>query len=221
MNVAFETLKKYYLHQVCSLEVWKETMWNGVPFQQIPEDIVALSEAVYQSQPDAVVEVGVYAGGGLEFYATLLSRNPKGLVVGVELNILDKVRVVTDRHPGRVKIVGGDSASPKTIETVRGLVGDRRTLVVLDSYHEAAHVAKELELYAPLVSPGSYMVVMDGIIKDLVGVLRIPSDAATNNPESAVKEFLTRHLEFQRDHTKNRFGPSLAPGGFLKRIILA
>ena len=219
MNIDFETLKKYYLHQICSHEVWRSIEWNGVPFQQIPEDIVALAEAVNQARPDAVVEVGVYDGGGLEFYSTLLASNPRGLVIGVDLKIRDKAKGVTDRHMDRVKLVCGDSVNAETVKAVRDLAGDRRILVVLDGDHAATHVGRELDLYAPMVSPGSYLIVMDGAIKDLVGVRKIPDDADTNNPDKAVEQFLPSHPEFERDITKNRFGPSLAPGGFLRKKI--
>jgi cephalosporin hydroxylase len=111
----------------------------------------------------------------------------------------------------------GDSTSPKTAEIVRGMIENRRALVVLDSNHATDHVAKELELYAPLVSPGSYMIAMDGVIKDLVGVWQMPVDAATNNPEIAIARFLPVHPEFERDLSKNRFGITWAPGGFLKK----
>jgi hypothetical protein len=38
-------------------------------------------------------------------------------------------------------------------------------MVILDSSHTKADVLKELEAYAPLVSPGSYIVATDGIME--------------------------------------------------------
>ena len=216
IDAYYEQLKIAYLREYCERQVWRSVQWNGVEFWNIPQDIVAMAEAIHQSKCDAVVEVGVNAGGGLEFYSTILSLNPKGLVVGIDVDV-DRSRFVAAHNPDRIKLVHGNSANPKTVETVRAMTADRRILVVLDSDHSAAHVAKELELYAPLVSPGSYLIVMDGIIKDLVGVSFIPLDAATNNPETAVAEFLPRHPEFGRDFTKNRFGITWAPGGFLRK----
>lgn len=214
-DVDFENLKMAYLREYCDRQVWRETRWNGVEMWQIPEDIVAMAEAIHQSKCDVVVEAGTHVGGGLEFYSTILAANPKGFAIGID--VYDLARGVADRSSGRVKLVLGDSTSPKTAEIVRDMIGNRRALVVIDSNHTAAHVAKELELYAPLVSPGSYMIVFDGIIKDLVGVWQMPADAATNNPETAIAEFLPRHPEFERDLSKNRFGITWAPGGFLKK----
>jgi len=217
MNDAdFEKLQMAYLREYCGRQLWRNVRWNGVEFWQFPEDIVAMAEAIYQSKADAVVEVGVNAGGGLEFYSTVLASNPKGLVIGIDVSI-DRARVISTRSPDRVKLVLGDSVSPETVQIVKGMIGDRRTLVILDSDHSAAHVARELELYAPLVSPGSYLIPMDGVIKDLVGVWQIPPDAATNNPETAVAKFLPAHPEFERDYSKNWLGITGAPGGFLKK----
>jgi len=212
----FGNLQMAYLREYCERQIWRNVRWNGVEFWQFPEDIVSIAEAIHQSKTDAVVEVGVNAGGGLEFYSTVLSSNPKGLVVGIDVSI-DRASVVSTRSPDRVKLVLGDSASPETVQTVRDMIGDRRTLVILDSDHSAAHVARELELYGPIVSPGSYMIVMDGVIRHLVGVWQIPADAATNNPETAVAQFLPAHPEFERDYSKNWLGITGAPGGFLRK----
>jgi cephalosporin hydroxylase len=43
-------------------------------------------------------------------------------------------------------------------------------MIVLDSNHSADHVANELETYAPLVTPGSCLVVEDAVMKDLADV---------------------------------------------------
>ena len=212
----FMNLQMVYMREYCERQIWRNVRWNGVDFWQIPEDIVAMAEAIHQSKTDAVIEVGVNAGGGLEFYSTVLASNPRGLVIGIDVTI-DRAREVAARHPERMKLVCGNSVSPETVEAVKGMIEGRRTLVILDSDHSAAHVARELDLYAPLVSPGSYLIVFDGIIKDLVGVWQIPADAATNNPEVAVAQFLLSHPEFERDYSKNWYGMTWAPGGFLRK----
>jgi len=217
-DAEFMNLQMSYLREYCERQIWRNVRWNGAEFWQIPEDIVAMEAAIRESKADAVVEVGINAGGGLEFYSTLLSQNPRGLVVGVDISP-ECIEKAAKRSIAKVKLICGDSAHPATAKAVKDLVEDRQTLVILDSDHSAAHVAKELELYAPLVSPGSYMIVFDGIIKYLVGVYAIPADAATNNPETAIAQFLPRHPEFRRDYSKNELGMTWAPGGFLRKKI--
>ena len=71
-----------------------------------------------------------------------------------------------------------------------------RKLVILDSCHTKAHVRDELEAYAPLVTPGSYLVATDGIMADLAGAPRAGADWTWNNPQEAVRDFLAEHPEF-------------------------
>lgn len=59
---------------------------------------------------------------------------------------------------------------------------DETVLVILDSNHTYAHVASELEAYADLVTPGSYIVATDGIMYDLADVPRGQAEWATDNP---------------------------------------
>ena len=100
-----------------------------------------------------------------------------------------------------------------------------RVLVLLDSCHSKAHVLAELTAYSPLVTPGSYIVVMDGIMSDLVGVPGSQADWSWNNPLAAVREFVAAHPEFVVEEPAFAFSESKGtrrvtywPSGFVKRI---
>ena len=108
----------------------------------------------------------------------------------------------------------------------RGLLrpGDK-VLVILDSSHTKAHVAKELEAYAPLVSPGSYIVATDGIMGLVHDTPRGRPEWASDNPTQAASEFAARHSDFVLEEPKWRFNESELdrtitawPGAWLKRI---
>ena len=85
------------------------------------------------------------------------------------------------------------------LSCVVDLIDGRRTMVSLDSEHATPHVLAEIALYGPLVTPGCYLVVEDGIF-DLIeperahlGGARIPAEggplraiAATLAQDSAV-----------------------------------
>ena len=72
-----------------------------------------------------------------------------------------------------------------------------KVLVLLDSKHTKDHVAAELQAYAPLVSVGSYIVAMDGIMQHLTGAPRSSPDWATNNPAQAAREFASARSDFR------------------------
>lgn len=95
------------------------------------------------------------------------------------------------------------------------LVRGRSCLVTLDSDHDALHVEAELEAYASLVTPGSYLVVED----TAVDVYGIDAEFYPNGgPGVAVERFLERDSHFSPDRTCERFMLGMNPGGWLRRI---
>ena len=97
--------------------------------------------------------------------------------------------------------------------------------MILDSNHSRAHVEAELELYAPLVAPGSYIVACDGIMASLAGAPRSAPDWTWNNPIGAVDAFLARHPEFAPEEPAFPFNEGKVrervtywPKAFLRRV---
>ena len=93
---------------------------------------------------------------------------------------------------------------------------------MLDSNHTHEHVLRELELYSPLVSQGSYVIVFDTIVEDLPGDY-FPHKrpwSIGNNPKTAVAEFLKENKEFEVDKSiDNKLLISVAPGGYLRKVL--
>jgi cephalosporin hydroxylase len=93
-------------------------------------------------------------------------------------------------------------------------------LVVLDANHTHAHVLKELELYAPLVTRGSYLVVFDTVVEDMpAGCFPDRPWGPGNNPRTAVRAFLETTDRFVVDREiEEKLQITVAPGGYLKCI---
>jgi cephalosporin hydroxylase len=219
-------------------ELWLKTSWNqkysytftwlGRPIIQHPEDLVRLQEAIFTLRPDVVIETGVAHGGSLIFYASLLkAMGSDGRVVGIDIDIRPRNRDAIESHPlaSYISLLEGDSAAPEVVNRARELVrpGDK-VLVILDSSHARAHVAKELEAYAPLVSPGSYIVATDGIMGLVHDTPRGKREWISDNPTQAAKDFAARHPAFVLEEPKWRFNESgldrtitAWPGAWLKR----
>jgi cephalosporin hydroxylase len=173
--------------------------WLGRPIIQLPEDLVRVQEAIYAAKPDVIVETGVAHGGSLIFYASLCKAMGRGRVIGVDIEIRPHNRKAIEAHElaSFVTLIEGDSASSETFRRVRALVrSDESALVLLDSNHTKAHVLKELELYHPLVKPGSWIVATDGIMRDLDDVPRGRAEWTHDNPAAAAEEFARAHPEF-------------------------
>ena len=198
---AFEELSRQWVRIGWSLRYYHNFSWMGRPVLQLPEDLVRMQEVFYQVQPDLVIETGVFEGGSLLYHATLCEAIGKGRVVGVEVEAGPGVReaIANHRLANRMTLIEGDSTDPGVVGQVRNLVeaGDT-TLILLDSDHSRDHVRGELEAYAPLVTPGSYLIVADGIMRDLADVPGGEAGWTTDNPLTAVEDFLAGHPEFEQ-----------------------
>ncbi|MGD0497824.1 MAG: CmcI family methyltransferase [Bryobacteraceae bacterium] len=225
---AFEALSLEWLRVGWNQLYYHNFSWFGAPILQTPEDLMRLQEVVYRVRPQIILETGVFRGGSLLFHATLLDSLGEGRVIGVDREIAPADRDFLQRHRlgARISLVEGDSTDPRVAAEVASLVGAAEpVLVVLDSDHSKAHVLRELELYSPLVTPGSYIVAADGIMRDLADLPRGLPEWKHDNPLEAANEFAARHPEFRQEQPPWLFhdGDLTAnvtywPGAWLKRI---
>jgi len=199
--------------------------WLGLPIIQFPQDILAMQEIIWNVKPDLIIETGIARGGSLIFYASMLELlENDGLVVGIDIDIRSENKWNIENHPlaRRIKMLHGSSTDPGIVAQAAEMAeGRNKVLVALDSLHTQAHVARELELYAPLVTKGSYLVVFDTVIQDLPDRLHAGKPwNQDDNPKLAVHEFLSAHPgEFAIDHTiEAKLMVTVAPDGYLKRI---
>jgi cephalosporin hydroxylase len=202
--------------------------WLGRPIIQLPEDMFRLQEVIYRIKPDVIIECGVAHGGSLVFYAGLCRLMGKGRVIGVDIEIRPHNRAAIEAHPlfDSITLIEADSKAPDTIGKVKALIPVGATVMVfLDSNHTRAHVRAELEGYGPLVTPGSYIVAMDGIMTDLVGAPRSRPDWDENNPGQAMVEWVAEHPDFVIEEPAFAFNEGLVrdrvtywPNAFARRL---
>jgi cephalosporin hydroxylase len=219
-------------------------VWMGRPIIQLPTDIVTFQEIVWDVKPDLIIETGIAHGGSIILSASLLAmidyceaieqgktldpQKPARRVVAVDIDIRQHNRDAIEAHPlaNRIDMIQGSSVSDETIKQVQGIAKNyKKVLVCLDSMHTHDHVLKELQLYGPLVSKGSYCLAFDTIIEDL------PNDMFPDRPwehgdnsKTAVLAFLdglkgNNDLQFEVDQSiENKMLVSAMPHGVLKRM---
>jgi cephalosporin hydroxylase len=203
--------------------------WMGRPIIQYPQDIIAVQELIWEIKPDLIIETGVAHGGSAMFFASLLELNalsggPKDAEVWcVEIDLRSHNREALVAHPmyPRLKIFDGSSVDEKIASVIAEKATKcQRVMVILDSNHTHDHVLGELNLYASLVSVGSYCVVFDTVIEDLEGVEFVDRPwGKGDNPKTAVAEFLKTNSDFEVDRAiDEKLLISAAPGGYLKRV---
>jgi cephalosporin hydroxylase len=225
---AFDIISRVWLRAGWDNKYVYSFTWLGRPVIQLPEDMVRLQEVIYTVRPDVIVETGVAHGGSLIFYASLCKVMEKGRVIGVDIEIRPHNRAAIESHPLApfITLIEGSSVEPSVVDQVRAQVRrGERALVLLDSCHTKEHVLAELRAYAPLVSPGSYIVAMDGIMEQIVGAPRTQADWAWNNPCRAALEFVEANPDFAIEEPPFLFNEGNVtgrvtywPSAFIKRL---
>ena len=203
--------------------------WMGISIIQTPQDIVAWQELVMCVQPDLIIETGIAHGGSLFLSASLLAlleiqNNECGFrkVIGVDIDIRKHTSDAIKNSALQKWMITYQSSSidPSVINKIKEISKIHHTIMVfLDSNHTKEHVLAELEMYAPLVTPGSYIVVNDTGMEQFYS--QNPEGrpwGPGNGPLTAVKEFLTTHPEFEQDFDiENKLVITSNPGGWLRR----
>lgn len=199
--------------------------WLGVPIIQMPADIMATQEVIWRCKPDVVIETGVARGGSMIFLASMLKLTGGRKVIGVDIDIRAHNRQSIESHPlsDMIHLVQGPSTDARVMDEVQAALElGSKVMVILDSDHSYAHVLDELRHYAPLVSPGQYLVVAD----TLLGRLRpdqTPTERSAvwkpgNEPLSALRDYLKEAEGFEVDPEINgKLVFSSSPGGYVYR----
>jgi len=197
---AFELIAEQYVRVGWNQKQVYTYSWMGRPIIQLPDDMVRMQEVIWRLRPDLIVETGIAHGGSLIFYASLCQAMGHGRVLGIDIEIRPHNRAAIEAHEmyPRIDMIEGSSVDPDVVARAREAAEGKATvLVILDSNHSYDHVMAELKAYAPLVSVGSYIVAMDGIMGEVVGAPRTEPDWATNNPTQAAIDFVAENPNFR------------------------
>lgn len=222
-----EELRRKSLDWMVHADRYKYTynfQWLGRPIIKFPGDIVVSQELIWKVKPDLIIETGIAHGGSIIFSASMLELlGGPGRVVGIDIDIRPHNRKEIESHPmhKRITMIEGSSTAPEVAAQVREIAnGHERVMVFLDSSHTHEHVARELELYAPMVTVGSYLVLPDTFIEHFPkGYFADRPWDVGNNPMTAMREFLARNPHFQIDPvTCGKLAITEAIDGYLQRI---
>jgi cephalosporin hydroxylase len=190
---------------------------------------MAFQEIAWKVKPRLVVETGVAHGGSLVFWASMLellwgreTSSNGAKVIGIDIEIRQHNRRVLEAHPlyYRLSLIEGSSTDDEVVcQVTAAATGVEPVIVVIDSNHTHEHVLSELRQYMGLVTPGSYLIVMDTVIEYLPKELHADRPwGPGNSPVSAVAEFLAGNPDFQVDAEIDRqLMISAAPGGYLRK----
>lgn len=190
--------------------------WRGRQLIKNPCDLWVMVEILQECQPDLIIETGSYHGASALFYAEMTGMLYDG---GAGVISIDIARMIGGpEHPRLEFWQGRSSTDGEVVNAARARAARHpRVMVILDSDHSKDHVLDELRLYAPLVTKGQYLVVEDTnpLAFDTIGDVRLLKG---RGPGEALKAWQPTNQGFERDRTRERFGLTFHPGGYLRRV---
>jgi cephalosporin hydroxylase len=194
----------------------EQLRFQNIPIRQNPLDLWAIQQILWEVQPEFILATGT-SSGGLAIY---LAQTLDGLG-------LERSRILS-AGPGNpapealqhflrrkyVEFVKGEPADPAVIAHLQSVVKGRPAVVLLDAGQTYDQVLEQLRAYAPLVSPGSYMIVQDTDRDELGGQL-----GAGHGPFEAIQKFLSEDpgRNFEPDPGREMALFTRNAGGWLRR----
>lgn len=167
-------------------------------------DLLRYEEIIRATKPEVLVETGTRRGYSAKWFSGLVAK-----VITIDVN----PRLAIAPQQLRVIRLVGSSTEVEVYQDVCRLTKGRRTMVSLDSDHSFNHVLAEIGLYTPLVSPGCYLVVEDGIYHFH------NSHEYDGDPLQAISCFLPEEATFVRDEEiEGRYPTTGNIAGFWRRV---
>lgn len=210
-----KTLAKYHQIWYEADHTWAFTHFLGIGMMKCPNDLWVYQDLMTRLRPTTVIETGTYAGASALYFAYLMDMLgiKGGRVITIDIDDHLDPRLREQGHP-RVTFLRGSSTDPKMVKRALALSVPGPRLVALDSDHSHAHVLREMELYAPHLAVGDWMVVEDTNVA-WVGPNGVGGDRGA---QGAVADYLTAHPgEFAQDLLSERYLLTMNPGGWLFR----
>lgn len=143
-------------------QTWSITNWRGVGVLKAPTDLWIYQEIITDLKPDLIIETGSYHGGSALYMRDVLDKvYPEGEIISIDISH-EELR--KEARVNGVHYFLGSSVDVEMLARIQYYIDMNeceRIMVILDSNHEESHVRRELDLYAPLVTVGSYLIVED------------------------------------------------------------
>jgi cephalosporin hydroxylase len=199
--------------------------WMGRPIIKYPQDIQIMQELIWDVKPDLIIETGIAHGGSIIFSSSMMELlGNGGKVIAVDIDIRKHNRDEIEAHPmmKNITMLEGSSIDENIVQQIADYAKDfKKVMVVLDSNHSHNHVLRELELYTPLVSIDSYILLPDTFVEFFPKgyVTNRPWDVG-DNPFTAMEAFLKTSINFIKDEsiTNKLLITEALGGGYLKKI---
>ena len=190
--------------------IMTHSTYFGVKALKCPIDFWIYQELMYELKPDVIIEIGNHSGGSTLALAHICDSLDRGRVIGLDLSHAAVAGSVKD-HP-RITFIEGDACA-NFQAVVKRIAPDENVLIIEDSSHTFENTLAVLETYSPLIKPGGYFIVEDGICHH--GLNGGPAPG----PYEAVEAFVNRNHSFEIDRSREAFLLTWNPKGYLRKVV--
>lgn len=198
------------------LGIWDNMWFLGIRIKKNPMDLWMMNNIIAEVRPDFIIETGTDHGGSALYWAASLDLLGLKDSRVITIDIDDRTAAVSDKSLWNdyVEFMHSSSTDSELVAAIGERVRGSTVLVALDSNHQAYHVLQELQMYGPMVTPGSYLVVED---TNMDGVPVAPGFGP--GPMTAVIQYLEGDGGelFDQDLTREAYVLTFNPGGWLRR----
>ena len=178
------------------------TEQNAYGMVKTHADLARYDRVIAESKPELIIECGSHTGHSARWFS---QRTRNVISIDIAGQIAEEIR-------GEATFLSGSSTHRDIVSYVIALAAGARVMVVLDSDHRAAHVAEEIRLYGPLVTPGCYLVVEDGIAEWM-------EEEDYEGPLHAIERELADNPAWRRDIDIEQHSPiSMHPAGWWEKL---
>lgn len=200
--------------------------YAGVRLLKFPEDLRVYEHLLFESRPDAVIEIGAENGGSALWFRDRLATiarygGPSPRVVSIDIapqRARHDLAAADPDYERAITLLEGDVCDPALPDRVAAVLpAGARCLVIEDSAHTYPTSLAALNGFARFVGAGGWFVVEDGCVD--VDALR-PSEDWPRGVHAAIAEFLESPggRAFERRRDVEVYGLTSHPGGFLQRV---
>lgn len=212
----YSLAKRYYHLWYYNTGVWQQTTWMNVQTYKSPMDMWNYQEILVSLQPSVVIEFGTWHGGSALFFSSVMRQIGRPyVVVSVDITAT-RISEKTKSDPN-IRLLTTSSVSPEAQQSIKTLRQNYPgpAFAILDSDHSKQHVLAEMVSLRDILVTGDYLIVEDSNVNG-----HPVWKSFGPGPYEAIEEyFRTFPNDYQHDLVKERkFGFSLAPNGFLRRL---
>lgn len=187
---------------------------RGATIWKLPQDLDRYRCVIETTKPDVLVECGTKWGG----FAAWVADTFKVQVVTIDTQSPEGRPA---SWPGVTFVRGNTVDGTLRLRVAELIPAGSRVMVSLDSDHSAPHVRAEIAAYGPLVSPGCYLVVEDGIADLAPSAQRFlwgDRVRRSGGPLLAIERALVGDSRWERDEVVERMSPvTHNPAGWWRR----